>query len=730
MTQQQERKRAPKKVAQTEVAKAHVIFDVLLECLVYLAGYYQKQFSRPSLVAGLPLRSGRLTPSLFVRAARRIGLNAKVVDRAPDHLSPHVVPFVALTKNGGAVVVTALDEKKSLTYYDPSTNQSVASVPLDAFVEQVYEGSVILLRPASAAELATDMFQTGQGWFWSTVKQFRKLYGQVILASVFTNLMAIVSPIFVMNVYDRVVPNAATATLWALASAVILCFVFDFIFRQLRGYFIDVAGRGADILLASRLFQHVLNIRLGKQANSAGSFANQLREFESLRDFFTSATLVSLIDLPFVFIFIGFVALFGGAMALVPLIAVPLVLMLSLTIQRPIKSIVARVTHELDAKHGHLVEALTGIEAIKAHNLESRTQAIWEQSVGTVARVSMASRFYAAFGLNFSIFIQQIVSVLVVIIGVYRIKEGDLSVGGLVACTLLTGRAMAPVSQAAALYARYEQANTSLKTLGDIMAMETERPEGKQFIYNPAFAGGITFRNVYFSYPGAQNNSLHNLNMRIRPGEKVGIIGRTGSGKSTIAKLILNLYNPQSGSILLDDIEIRQQDPSEFRSKMGYVPQTVSLFNTTLRENIMMAYPQASPEEFNNAAELSCVSDFAGRHPMGYDMPLGRGGDGISGGQKQCVALARMFLKNHKVVIMDEPTNGLDSRTEQTVLNNMRHMFKSSTLIVITHRPALLDLVDRVIVVDNGHIVADGPKEKVLHMLANQGIQANTGGNQ
>jgi ATP-binding cassette subfamily C protein LapB len=530
-----------------------------------------------------------------------------------------------------------------------------------------------------------------------------------------------------MNVYDRVVPNNATATLWALSVAVLVCFVFDFAFRQLRGYFIDVAGRGSDILLASRLFQHVLNIRLGKQSTSAGAFANQLREFESLRDFFTSATLVTLIDLPFVFIFIGFIALFGGSMALVPLVAVPLVLGLSLVIQRPIKSIVARVNHELDAKHGHLVESLTGIEAVKAHNLESRTQAVWEHSVGTVARVSMASRFYAAFGLNFSVFVQQIVTILVVIIGVYRIQEGDLSVGGLVACTLLTGRAMAPVSQAAALYVRYEQANIALKNLSDIMAMETERPEGKQFIYNPTFAGGITFRNVYFNYPGAQTNSLHNVTFRIRPGEKVGIIGRTGSGKSTIAKLILNLYNPHSGSILLDDLEIRQQDPSEFRANIGYVPQTVSLFNATLRENIMMVNPQATPEEFQNAAELSCVGEFASRHPMGYDMPLGRGGDGISGGQKQCVALARLLLKNHKVVMMDEPTNGLDNRTEQTVLHNMRNMFKTSTLIIITHRPALLELVDRVIVVDNGHIVADGPKDQILGRLSGAGIQTSGG---
>ena len=728
MTQQKERTKAPKKISQAEAEKARQAFDVLLECLVYFAGYYHKQFSRPSMVAGLPLRDGKLTPSLFVRAARRIGINAKVVDRDVDQFSRHVVPFIALTKDQGAVVITSLEEQKTVTYFDPVSNTTVKNLPIDEFAANVYEGSVILARPTSAAELATDMFETGQGWFWGTIKQFKKLYAQVFLASVFTNIMAIVTPLFVMNVYDRVVPNSATATLWALSIAVLICFVFDFAFRQLRGYFIDVAGRGADILLASRLFQQVMNIRLGKQSTSSGAFANQLREFESLRDFFTSATLVSLIDLPFVFIFIGFIALFGGSMALVPLIAVPIVLVLSLVIQRPIKSIVFKVMHELDAKHGHLVESITGIEAIKAHNLESRTQAVWEQSVGTVARVSMASRFYAAFGLNFSIFVQQVVTILVVIMGVYRIKEGDLSVGGLVACTLLTGRAMAPVSQAAALYVRYEQANMSLKNLNDIMQMETERPEGKNFVYNPTYQGGITFRNVYFNYPNSQMNSLHNISLRIRPGERVGIIGRTGSGKSTIAKLILNLYNPQSGSILLDDLEIRQQDPAEFRANIGYVPQTVSLFNETLRENILMVNPQATPAEFNNAAELSCVSEFASRHPMGYDMPLGRGGDGISGGQKQCVALARLFLKNHKVVIMDEPTNGLDSRTEQTVLANMRNMFKNSTLLIITHRPALLELVDRVIVVDNGHIVADGPKEKVLGMLSGQGIKATKGG--
>ena len=700
--------------------------DTLLACLDYIASHYSKQFSQASLVAGLPLRDGLLTPSLFVRAARRIGLHARVADRKFEQISPYTFPLVALTKDNQAVVITELHDDGRVSYHDPATGKA-HKIKQERFRDKLYGGSIILAHPANAAEHVRDVFDTGRDWFWGSLKQFKKLYGQVALASVFTNILALAVPLFIMNVYDRVVPNAATATLWALAILVFISFVFDFMFRQLRGYFVDVAGRGADILLASRLFQHLMDIRLGQRVSNPGAMANQMREYESLRDFFSSATLISVVDMPFVLLFIGVIALLNPVVALVPLLAVPVIFILSFMAQRPVRKLTEQVQEEMDRKHGYLVETISSLETIKAHNLNSRMQAGWEQSVGATARVGMATRFYSMLGVNITVFFQQLVTVLVVIVGVYQIKEGAMSVGGLIACTLLTGRVMGPVNQAASLYARFEQSALALRGLDNIMAMEPERPEGKQFVYNNDYKGSLTFKDVYFHYPDAQINSLQDINLRIKPGEKVGFIGRTGSGKSTLAKLALNLYNPQAGSILLDNIEIRQQDPATLREQIAYVPQTVQLFGTTLRENIMMVHPHASAEEFERAVMLSGVAHFAARHPMGFDMPLGRGGDGISGGQKQSVALARAFLQPHKMMVLDEPTNGLDPSTEQTVLKSLQGHTSQSTLIVITHKPALLTLVDRLIVFEGGRIVADGKKDAVLKQLNQGGIKAGGG---
>ena len=691
--------------------------DTFLACLSFIATYYKKQFSQASLVAGLPLREGRLTPSLFVRAARRIGLHARVVDRKFEQLSPYTCPFVALTQENQAVVVTELDgENKKISYHDTATDKT-QTIPHKRFSENIYGGSIILAHPANKAERVRDVFNTGKDWFWASLKQFKRLYGQVALASVFTNLLALAIPLFIMNVYDRVVPNEAMATLWALALLVIISFVFDFLFRQLRGYFVDVAGRGADILLASRLFQQILGVRLGQKLTNPGALANQMREYESLRDFFSSATLVTVVDMPFVLLFVAIIALLNPLVALVPLVAIPIIFFLSFIAQRPVRKLTQQVQEEMDRKHGYLVEAISGLETIKAHNLNSRMQAVWEQSVGATARVGMASRFYAMLGVNISVFFQQIVTVMVVIVGVYQIKDGAMSVGGLIACTLLTGRVMAPITQAASLYARFEQSALALQGLDNIMAMTNERPEGKQFVFNNHYKGGVAFKDVYFHYPDSQINSLQDVSFRIQPGEKVGLIGRTGSGKSTVAKLILNLYNPQAGSVLLDNIEIRQQDPATLRDFMAYVPQTVQLFNTSLKENIMMVSPNATPEQFEQAALHSGVAYFGARHPMGYDMPLGRGGDGVSGGQKQSVALARAFLQPRKLMVLDEPTNGLDPNTEKAVLKNIQAQVKDQTLILITHKSALLALVDRLIVFDGGRIVADGKKEDVLKKL-------------
>lgn len=698
--------------------------DSLLLCLNYLIKHYRFSFSEQTLLSGLPLKNSRLTPFLFVRAANRASLNAQVVERKASSIKPEVLPAVVILDGNKGVILKEIQKDGTLITFDPVTEKEKAYASTDKFNAN-YTGTAILVKPTLEQELHQDTFGTGKEWFWGILGQFKRLYIQVALAAIFINFVALVSPLFIMNVYDRVVPNAAFETLWVLALGVFIAYSFDFIFRQLRGYFIDVAGRGADILLAGRLFQQVLNVRLGLHGTSSGGFANQLREFETLRDFFTSATLVTLIDLPFVFLFVLFLGMLGGPLFMVPLICGGIALIVSLSIQRPLRAIIEQAVHDMDAKHGHLVETINSLETVKALGAQSKMQAKWEQYVGVVARVGLKSRFIASLGMNITVYMQQLVSIAIIVGGVYLITEGEMTMGALIACNILAGRAMAPLSQAIALYSRYQQARTSLDTLDGIMKLEVERPAGKAYVRLPKFQGGITFQDVSFTYPAAPLDSLKHISMHIKPGEKVGIIGRTGSGKSTVSRLILNLYNPTEGSILLDDLEVRQLDPAEFRDQMGYVPQDILLFRGTLRENLLISSPNATDAEMVFAAKISGVADFAHRHPMGFDMPIGERGAGLSGGQRQAVAIARAILKNPSTIIMDEPSSEMDNRSEELLKQNLSRWVDNRTLILITHRASLLDLVDRILVMDQGRLLLDGPKAEVLRRLQQGNVKGS-----
>lgn len=696
--------------------------DTLLNCLMYLVQYYDKKHTEDSLTSGLPLVESRLTPSLFIRAANRAGMNARIVEREAHKISPNTLPAVVLVNKNQAALLTQKGDDGTFTVDMCDGKKPKVYKSVDTF-NKIYTGSIILTKPSLPHELAAEMFPTGQEWFWGTLKQFKPIYTQVVMAAVLINLFALTSPLFVMNVYDRVVPNAAFETLWVLASGIIVIYTFDFIFKQLRGYFIDIAGKGADIILAGRIFQQVMNVRLGQQGASSGAFANQVRDFDTLRDFFTSATMTTFIDLPFVFLFIAVIAMVSGPVALVPLIAVPIILFLSITLQKPVREAVHQAAQDMDAKHGHLIETITGLETIKSMNAQSKMQTKWEQGVGVVARLNMRTRFYAMLGTNSCAYITQLVTVFVVIFGVYRISNGDMSVGALIATTILTGRTLAPLGQAAALYGRYHQSKESLMNLNNIMQMEVERPAGKDFVHLPEVKGSIRFDNVSFAYPNTDLNSVNNLNFNINPGDKVAVIGRIGSGKSTIARLMLNLYNPTEGSVLIDGLEVRQLDPAELRRNISYVPQQLNLFRGTLRENIMVGNPRASHEDLLKAAEMSGVADFARRHPMGFDMPVGEQGAMLSGGQRQSVAVARAFINDAPIYLMDEPTSNMDNRSEQ----NMRRVFatelKDKTVVLITHKSSMMDVVDKIILVDYGKVVAAGPKKEVLELLSKGGIK-------
>ena len=717
-------------------------FDPLLECLVLLTKTLHRPFSAESLSAGLPLVNHQLTPELFIRAAARAGLTAKVVKRPLAKISSLVLPAVLLLNDGQACVLTEFKDaddvqgstnvaggrtpEATAAIIQPESGAGVKEIAL-ADLNKVYSGYAIFAQPVFRFDARTEQSATPSPhhWFWGTLLKSWSIYGEVLVASLLINIFALASPLFIMNVYDRVVPNRAVETLWVLAIGVTIAFTFDIIMRTLRGYFIDIAGKRSDVILSARIFEQVLGIQMAARPASVGAFANNLHEFESFRDFFTSATLTTLIDLPFALLFIAVIALLGGPLAWIPIAAIPLVIGVGMLLQAPLNDTVKQTYQHLGQKHATLIETLTGLETLKSAGAESPMQRRWEQTVGVLATLGLKTRFLSALGVNFSTFVQQMATIAVVVYGVYLIAAGTLTMGALIACTLLAGRALAPLSQVAGLLARYHQSVATLRTLNKIMDLPVERPAGKAFLHRPTLQGGIEFKDVSFSYPNQQVGALNGVSFKVAPGERVAIIGRIGSGKSTIEKLILGLYPPGSGAILMDGTDIRQMDPAVLRRNVGYVPQDIVLFYGSVKDNIVLGAPYADDGAVLRAAEIAGVTEFIARHPQGFDMQTGERGENLSGGQRQTIAIARALLLEPPILLLDEPSNAMDNSTEERFKQKLAALLEGRTLLLVTHRASLLTLVNRVIVVDGGRVVADGPKEQVLHALSEGKLQAS-----
>lgn len=696
--------------------------DPLLECLVILSALFERPHSADALTAGLPVVGGKLTPALFLRAGERAGLSARIIKRAIRDIAPLSLPCVLLLENSNACVLVKVEADAVLVVV-PETGRGVTRIPIEE-IEARYIGHTIFAKPEYQFDQRSDAtrLERPQSWFWGTLAKFWRIYTQVIIASIFINMFAIASPLFIMNVYDRVVPINAVTTLWVLAIGVVTAFVFEFILKSLRSYFVDTAGKNADVILASHIFEQIMGIRLEARPASAGAFANQLREFETLRDFFTSATIVAVVDLPFIFLFLAVIYFIGGPVVFVPLIAVPVVIIVGYLLQKPLAATVRATQKESAQKHALLVESIFGLETVKALGAEGRTQRDWERFVGMTSRSSMKARMLSQFAMSFTALVTQLTTVGVVFTGVMLLfLEGNpygISVGALVACTILTGRAMAPLAQIASIMTRFDQSMVSLDTLDKVMSMPVERPQGKSFLHRPHMRGDIEFRDVTFFYPGAEVAALDNVSLHIKAGEKVGLIGKIGSGKSTIEKLVLNLYGATEGSVLIDGTEIGQVDPADLRRSIGYVPQDIFLFYGSVRDNISMGMPYADDADVLRAARIAGVDNFVARHPHGFDLQVGERGESLSGGQRQSIAIARAMVRNPKILVLDEPTSAMDKGSEDWFLSRLREVAAERTLIVVTQRVSLLTIVDRLIVMDNGKVVADGPRDKVLETLA------------
>ncbi len=704
-------------VQSTMPEPADVDFDPpLIQCMAVMFRLHGKPVSTKLLIANLPSGEGVIRPAACIRAARGAGMQAATMFRPLDQISPLTLPCILLLKDDKCCVLTRMGKDTAEVIF-PEMGTAPQAVALESLREE-HMGYAIFAKPEAKLDKRASEIKLlkTKRWFWDTLFHFMPIYRHVIGASIVVNMLALVGPLFFMNVYDRVVPNKATDTLWVLAVGITLAYLFDFLLRNLRSYFVDAAGKSADVILASRLMQHLLGLRLDAKPDSTGSLANNLREFESLRDFFGSTTMLALVDLPFLFIFLVIIGLLGGPLIIIPLLAIPIVIIGGLLLQVPMQRTAEKGFKENMQKNALLVEIINGLETIKTSMAEGRMQHVWEQVVGQSANSNCASKRMANISITLTLLTTQIVSVGIIIWGVYRIPD-DMSMGGLIACNMLAGRAMAPLSQVAGMLSRLQQSRMALKSLDMLMALPVERDADGSYVEFGRLEHSLTFENLTFKYPNSERTALSDINIHIKPGEKVGIIGRMGSGKSTFGRFCLGLFQPADGAVKLGGVDIRQIDPTDLRSRIGYVSQDNYLFYGTVRENI--AFGSVNPDDrmILRAAHIAGVSDFVRTHPAGFGMPVGERGMSLSGGQRQSVAVARALLQDSDILIMDEPTSNMDNSSEHAFKRRLGAILGNKTLLLITHRLSLLDIVDRLVVMDGGRIVADGPKNAVLNAL-------------
>jgi len=692
--------------------------DCLLSCLIRLAQEQHIPFSYSSLTSGLPLVGGCITPQLFARSAHRLGLASRVVERDINDIPEEVYPVVLMLNENHAVLLEGVNRgENTYVVFDPLGNEQKTFGAADLMAE--YSGYAIYVKPIleHGMHLGIDNTRYRSHWFWGTIFKSWRIYRDVLLASILINVFVLANPLFVMNVYDRVVPNDAIETLWVLAIGVAFVYICDFVLKLLRVYFIEVAGKKSDVLLSSYILERVLGARYSEHPRSTGSFVSQLREFEAIRNFITSSTVTAFVDLPFVVLFLVVIAYIGGVVAWVPLVAIPLVLGYAMIVQHLLKNSVAHAFTASAQKNSTLVESISGLETIKALGAEGRAQRAWEDASGLLSFWSLKSRLLSNSASSVAQFLQQLASVAVVIVGVYAIAERELTMGALIACVILAGRVLAPLAQIAGLLVQYQQSVLALQSLDSIVNTEQELDHSGCFIRRENLTGGVEFRDVVFRYPGEEVVALDGVSFKVEPGEHVAIIGRLGSGKSTIQKLVLGLFQPSSGMVLLDGLDLRQLDLADVRKSTGYVPQDATLFHGSLRNNIAYKNEWVDEDELLRVADLCGITDIANSHPQGFNRTIYERGEGLSGGQRQAVTVARGMVNKPDLLLLDEPTSAMDSTSEARLLKSLKIEAEGRTLLLVTHKTSLLTLVNRVIVMDKGRVIADGSRDTVLDAL-------------
>lgn len=674
----------------------------------------------------LPLVKGELAFSRIDEAAAKLGLSVKVAEISLEQASPLAPPFIAFTKGGDAYVVSELtaraDKVRTIAFVDGKPVEHEQS--LSDLSHESQHLLVFLARRDSGKERDNLFQERSQHWFWSAASRFRMSYVQVITACFLVNVLALAAPLFIMNVYDRVIPNLTIPTLWALAAGVAIAILMDFLLKLVRAQVVDETGRRIDMTISGRMFDHLLEVRSDARPKSTGILASHIRDFDNVRDVLTSSAVVGLTDAAFIFIFLGALYWIVGPLAAIPAGAAIVVLLVTVLTQVPMARAMRRAQSDSSKRHGILVETLLSLDAVKALGGGSTLRKRFDHAVAESSRSSAVARFWSTLNTTVLQTVSQIVSILIIIWGVFLVLDAQISVGALIAANILSGRVLAPLASVAGTLQRVQNARFSYKAVDQLMSLPTEwtQAESTQTLHAPS----LKVEGLSFTYSTETPLALENVSFALNAGDRLGIIGRIGSGKSTFGRMLCGLSQPTVGRLLIDEVDVQQIPPSMLRSVVGYVPQDPELVSGTLRENLTLGAALATPEDIDRVLDISGLTELARTHPLGLSMPIAERGRSLSGGQRHAIAIARALIRRPKLLFLDEPTAALDMTSERRLLRHLEALSEEEgmTLILATHRNTTLKAVSKLMLLEKGELTAFGPRDEILkalkeHALAN-----------
>lgn len=691
-----------------------------LSAMLMVAKHYRLDYSEEHVRVALSWEQGTPLDLLIDDMGRQLGLDSYLTAFSENYLDPWRMPLIVQMRKGQVAVLEHVDSDGQVCVQFSNEGGLALCMSATELSEQVE--CLLIVRPLRAnADIRVDEYikPFKKNWFWAIALRDWRRYGEIIATSLGVNVLALASILFSLQVYDRVIPAQSYPTLWVLFGGLLLAVVFEFSLRMLRTYISDSIGKRADLKISDRVLGHALRVQNSARSKSTGAFISQIRELDQVRELITSTTIGAVADLPFFFLFVFILWMIGGPLVYVVLAAVPMLVIPGLLVQKPFAKLSRDGMRESAIRNATLVEAVECVEDIKLLRAEQRFQNQWNHSNEVAAKISMGQRFLTALLMTWTQQVSTLVYASVLLIGCYRVIQGDLTTGALVAMTLLSSRTIAPLSQITAVLSRWQQAKVARQGLDELMSRPVDQPERGKAVHKAMLRGAYQLQGVEFGYdPEGKSSDISIAALTIKPGEKIAVLGRNGAGKSTLLQLLSGMRFPGQGQLLLDDVAITSLDTADLRRDMGFLHQNSRLFFGSIRDNLTMGRPLATDEEIYRALQMSGALSFVQKQTMALDYMILEGGYGLSGGQRQALLLARVLISQPNIVLLDEPTAAMDDVTEREVIAQLNDWLGLRTLILATHRPALLELVERVIIVDDGKIAMDGEKSQILNQVA------------